>query len=115
MSHYLVRARPKPALVGELHRRLRGGEFLPLHPFGHSLTVGLEGARADATSGHAVWEEEDYCSPPLAMERDAVLDRYFDGLEVERVQKGGGWRQIEHLPSLWPDGGDRPGEDTSPG
>jgi hypothetical protein len=25
-----------------------------------------------------MWIEEDYCSPPLAMERKVVLDRYFD-------------------------------------
>jgi hypothetical protein len=29
-------------------------------------------------------EEEDYCSPPLAQERAAVLDTYFDDITVER-------------------------------
>ena len=51
----------------------------------------------------AVWEEEDYCSPPLAEERAAVLDSYFDGIAVEPVAQGQGWRQIEDLPSLFPD------------
>jgi hypothetical protein len=49
-----------------------------------------------------VWEEEDYCSPPLAEERAAVLDDYFEEIEVEKVQKGGGWQQIKNLPKLFP-------------
>ncbi|MFN3928754.1 MAG: hypothetical protein ACK4OK_03870 [Thermoflexus sp.] len=48
-----------------------------------------------------MWEEEDYCSPPLAMERAAVLDHYFEDLRVERVPAGKGWRQIAGLPALW--------------
>jgi hypothetical protein len=30
--------------------------------------------------------EEDYCSPPLAMERESVLDQYFNDIEVLRVE-----------------------------
>jgi hypothetical protein len=51
----------------------------------------------------AVWEEEDYCRPPLAEERAAVLDDYFDQIEVEPVTPGEGWEQIERLPFLFPD------------
>jgi len=32
-----------------------------------------------------LWIEKDYRSPPLAMERERVLDRYFDDISVERV------------------------------
>jgi hypothetical protein len=32
-----------------------------------------------------IWSEEDYCSPPLAMEREAVLDRYFTDIKVEGI------------------------------
>jgi hypothetical protein len=49
-----------------------------------------------------VWEEEDYCQPPLAEERAAVLDHYFDGLQVEAVSRDSGWRRIESLPRLFP-------------
>lgn len=52
--------------------------------------------------GVAVWEEEDYCTPPLAQERAAVLDRYFDDLAVESVRPGAGWERIEELPRLFP-------------
>ena len=32
-----------------------------------------------------------------------MLDSYFDGIAVEPVAQGQGWRQIEDLPSLFPD------------
>jgi len=101
MAYYLVRARLKPELAPELRARLDRGAFRPLRPFGRALTHALVTARRDPATGEAVWEEEDYCSPPLAMERAAVLDRYFDDLRTERVREGEGWRRIAALPSLW--------------
>ncbi|HWR50362.1 MAG TPA: hypothetical protein VN428_04615, partial [Bryobacteraceae bacterium] len=32
--------------------------------------------------------------PPLAQERDALLDEYFDEITLERVVEGEGWKQI---------------------
>ena len=67
-----------------------------------ALDYSLRNARVE-DDGWIVWEEEDYCSPPLAMERDAVLDTYFSDLSVERVAEGVGWERIEALPPLWQD------------
>jgi hypothetical protein len=108
MAYYLVRARPKPDRLTALRARLDRSEFRGMRPFGGSLTRGLEGARLDPVTGEAVWEEEDYCSPPLAMERAAVLDQYFDDLRVETVREGQGWKRLDGLPSLW-DSGPNPG------
>jgi hypothetical protein len=102
MSFYLVSATPRGELMDDLHHRLARSEFRPLQPFGRALSGALENARW-APNGGAVWEEEDYCSPPLAEERAAVLDRYFDGLAVETVTEGEGWRRIANLPPLSPD------------
>jgi hypothetical protein len=99
--HYLVRARAKPEKLDELAERLAADAFVDLEPFGRALTKGLRGARLEA--GGAVWEEEDYCAPPLAEERAAVLDTYFEGITVEPVAMGAGWRRIEALPRLFPD------------
>jgi hypothetical protein len=101
LAFYLIHARIRPDLREKLRSRLQNKEFENIRPFGLSLTQGLEGARLDPKTGEAVWEEEDYCSPPLAQERAAVLDRYFDGLRFEAVDEGQGWARIEHLPSLW--------------
>jgi hypothetical protein len=100
MAHYLVRAEPKEEKLAELHSGLSRDAFIQMRPFGRALSRGLNGARR-ADSSTAVWEEEDYCSPPLAQERAAVLDEYFDRIEVEEVEEGQGWQQIESLPSLF--------------
>jgi hypothetical protein len=101
MAHYLVWARPRRAKLNELEVRLREDAFVDLQPFGRALTQGLRGARVEGEG--AVWEEEDYCSPPLAEERAAVLDSYFENIAVEPVAKGEGWRRIASLPPLFPD------------
>ncbi|MFB6187107.1 MAG: hypothetical protein ABEI86_09610, partial [Halobacteriaceae archaeon] len=64
----------------ELHDRLENGEIEQMDPFGEAMTKSLTQARFDPDTQEAVWVEEDYCTPPLAMERDAVLDDYFDSI-----------------------------------
>ena len=99
MAHYLVRAKPKSERLPELYARLGENAFINLRPFGKALTHSLKEARTQP-DGTAVWEEEDYCSPPLAEERAAVLDTYFDEIRVEQVNAGEGWKRIEPLPKL---------------
>jgi hypothetical protein len=99
MADYLVRARARGNLM-PLKAWLDRGEIATMRPFGEALDYSLRNARVDA-DGWATWEENDYCSPPLAMERAAVLDAYFKDLSVEKVAKGTGWARIDRLPSLW--------------
>ncbi|MCB0182841.1 MAG: hypothetical protein KDE31_01170 [Caldilineaceae bacterium] len=100
MAYYLVRAQPKPEKLPELNDQLARNAFLDLRPFGQSITKGLTGARwQDDTT--VIWEEEDYCSPPLAMERAAVLDDYFDAITVEHVREDEGWARIADLPKVF--------------
>jgi hypothetical protein len=73
-----------------------------LKPFGKALQHGLQNAKIDPGEGYAYWIEEDYCSPPLAMERKAILDQYFDDIGVEKVEESQmGWEMINYKPSLW--------------
>lgn len=99
MAYYLVRAKPNPERLRELQDRLQEDAFIGLRPFGKGLTHSLSQARVQP-NGIAIWEEEDYCSPPLAQERAAVLDNYFDEISVEHVNFGEGWKRIESLPRL---------------
>lgn len=101
MAYYLVQARPKPDGLAELEKLLAENAFMGMRPFGKSLSAGLNGARI-AADGLALWEEEDYCSPPLAMERAAVLDTYFDDIQVDVVKRDEGWRRIRQMPRLFP-------------
>ena len=102
MAFYLVTAVPKHGLMEELGERLVDDVFVAMKPFGKSLTFSLRNARV-RRDGVAVWEEEDYCRPPLAQERAAVLDAYFQDLRVEPVSEGAGWKKIEALPRLFPE------------
>lgn len=103
MAYRFVHATPKVDRLAELHERLANGDIESYDPFGRAMTEALENARFDPDTGEAVWVEEDYCTPPLAMEREAVLDDYFEDLTVveEDVDEAAGWERIEHLPLLW--------------
>ncbi len=100
MAYYMVKARPKQDLLLELKDRLDSGEIEMMRPFGASLQYSLENARWQ-DKDWAIWEEEDYCTPPLAQERAAVLDTFFTDLTAEIVSRGEGWEQLEALPPLW--------------
>ena len=98
MALYLVRAKPKKEL-SDLRKELDSGKISKLRPFGKTLEHSLENARIDQEDGYALWVEEDYCSPPLAMERESVLDRYFNDIIVERLElEEEGW--VELMTSL---------------
>jgi hypothetical protein len=81
MTLYIVRAKPENDL-SELRKELESGNILKLRPFGKTLHNSLKDARIDTKTGYAFWVEEDYCSPPLAMGRESVLDRYFADITV---------------------------------
>ena len=102
MAFYLVSAVPRHGVMEELAERLAGEEIVAMRPFGRSLAYGRRNARI-RRDGVAVWEEEDYCAPPLAQEREAVLDAYFGDLRVEPVSEGAGWDKIGDLPRLFPE------------
>jgi hypothetical protein len=101
MAFYLVTAALREERLEELRERLARDEFVHLKPFGRALSSSLRRARL-LPDGRAIWEEEDYCRPPLAEERAAVLDRYFDGLSTEEVVEGTGWALIGALPPIFP-------------
>ena len=102
IAFYLVEAVARHDRLAELADRLRRDEFLDMRPFGASVSTSLRGARKRPDGG-VVWEEEDYCSPPLAQERAAVLDEYFEDLRVTSVDRDQGWAQISDLPPLFPE------------
>ena len=103
MALYLVKARPRKELLENLQKDLSSDKILKMRPFGHALQYSLENARMDdENQDYAIWVEEDYCSPPLAMERESVLDQYFNDITVMPVEsEEKGWNMIKEKPSLW--------------
>lgn len=102
MAHYLVTAKPKSDRLAVLLENLREKAYASMRPFGRAMSYALENARL-REDGYAIWEEEDYCSPPLAEERAAALDEFFNELHVARVDKGTGWEKIQGIPRLFPE------------
>ena len=101
MALYIVRARQKNDLSG-LRKELNSGKISRLRPFGKTLQYGLDNAKIDPKDGYALWIEEDYCSPPLAMERESVLDRYFEDITVQLIaSEKEGLDRIAKFPGLW--------------
>lgn len=102
MAYRLVRGRPKTDEIPKLRERLDTGEIARINPFGRAMTKSLNNARFDSETKEAIWVEEDYCTPPLAMERE-VLSQYFDDLVVveEDVRESEGWERLEKYPPLW--------------
>ena len=100
MVFYLVSAKPKP-IVSELWNKIESGAIAELEPFGETLSRSLRDARFDKHD-RMVWVEVDYCSPPLKMEREAVLDKYFEDIRFEKVaSEEEGWNKISDLPVCW--------------
>lgn len=99
----MVKARPRKELLENLQKDLSSGKISRMRPFGRALQYSLENARIDNENhDYVLWVEEDYCSPPLAMERESVLDQYFNDIEVVRVEtEDEGWNRIKDKPSLW--------------
>ena len=101
MALYIVRAKPKNDLSG-LRKELNSGEISRLRPFGKTLQYGLDNAKFDPKDGYALWIETDYCTTPLAMERESVLDRYFEDIKVQLIaSEKEGWDRIANIPGLW--------------
>lgn len=103
MAFYIVRAKPRKELLENLHKELNSGKISKMRPFGQALQYSLENARVNTENlDYAIWVEEDYCSPPLAMERESVLDRYFGDISVQKVEsEEDAWRLIDEEPLLW--------------
>jgi len=101
MALYIVKARPKNDLSG-LRKELDSGKISRLRPFGKTLHYGLDNAKIDPSDGYALWIEEDYCNPPLAMEKESVLDKYFEDITVQLIaSEKEGLDRIANNPGLW--------------
>jgi hypothetical protein len=101
MPHYVVTAKPSHKL-SDLLGNLRRVKYGSMRRFGKTLTYSLRNARVQE-DGYAAWEEEGYCTPPLAEERAAALDKLFDELKIVPVPSGAGWEKIKGLRPLFPE------------
>ena len=102
MTFYLVKAKVKNNIF-KLRQEMESGKIKKLIPYGNYLHNSLKNAKKDDKDGiYEVWIEEDYYSPPLAIERKSVLDRYFTDIVREIVEsEEAGWAKIKDKTSIW--------------
>jgi len=81
---YKVRARLRPGTEAALLQKLTDGTVASQRPDGPEIVASM--ARAVMTGdGQVEWSETCYCSPPLAHERETVLDRHFDAISTREI------------------------------
>ncbi|MDQ4073423.1 MAG: hypothetical protein M3162_03865 [Thermoproteota archaeon] len=99
----MVKAKPRKKLLENLREQLDTGKILKIKPFGPALQYSLENARIDTENpDYALWVEEDYCSPPLAMEKEIVLNQYFKDIYITPVEsEDEGWSRLKDKPRFW--------------
>lgn len=100
---YVVKARPRTEQWSELEELIASSKIASMRPFGQALQHSLQNAKIDHEKpDYAIWVEEDYCSPPLAMERASVLDRYFSDITTKNVEsEQEAWKSLSDMTSLW--------------
>lgn len=82
---YKVTAQFKAASAAEFRRKLGDGTIARQQPDGQEMVDSMN--RAVVTkSGDVEWSERCYCKPPLAHERQTVLDHHFDHISAEVIE-----------------------------
>ncbi len=82
---YKVKARFKEESAGEFHSKLLDGTIASQEPDGPEMVDSMNRAVVKE-SGEIEWSEQCYCKPPLAHERQTVLDDYFDDISTEVIE-----------------------------
>ena len=83
---YAVSARLNSRRTREFHGRLTDGSIAAQRPDGEEIVAAMGRARV-AQDGTVHWTETCYCPTPLKHERETVLDRYFNDIRTEVIDK----------------------------
>ena len=81
---YKVTARLKAASAGAFRRKLLDGTIGEQKPDGREIVAAMNRAVVMA-GGDIQWSETCYCDPPLAHERQTVLDHHFDDITTQVI------------------------------
>ena len=93
---YKVIARFKEASAAEFQRKLLDGTIANQKPDGPELVDSMNRA-VMKESGEIEWSELCYCNPPLAHERQTVLDHHFDNISTQAIE---GHQEYEGRPFM---------------
>ena len=99
---YHVTARFRDDTALEFLSKLTDGTVAAQRPDGSEIVASMERAVVNA-DGQVEWSELCYCSPPLAHERETVLDLHFADIRTEPTEayeRYEGQPFMEHLRAL---------------
>ena len=99
---YHVQAKFRAGTAAEFLAKLTDGTIAAQRPDGSEIVRAMERAVV-TTDGRVEWSERCYCSPPLAHERETVLDLHFEQITTEPTytyQHYEGTPFMEHLAAL---------------
>ncbi|MEP0940746.1 MAG: hypothetical protein ABJH63_13220 [Rhizobiaceae bacterium] len=99
---YRVRATFKDETAAAFLTKLTDGTIQNQRPDGPELIASMDRAVVN-TKSQIEWTELCFCAPPLAHERDTVLDLHFDDIETEPIEahsKCAGQPFMAHLQEL---------------
>ncbi len=99
---YKVKARFKKETAGDFRRKLTDGTIASQKPDGKEVVAAMQRAVV-GSSGDIEWSERCYCDPPLAHERETVLDHHFDDISTEAIddyQQAEGRAFMDYLDQL---------------
>ncbi len=83
---YFVRARfQDEGKKAEFLKILTDGTISALEPFGEEIAAAMR--RAVRKEDRVEWTETCYCRTPLAQERAAVYDRFFEDIQTETIEE----------------------------
>ncbi len=93
---YKVKARFKEDSASEYCRKLLDGTIASQKPDGPEMVESMNRAVVKE-SGEIEWSEQCYCNPPLAHERQTVLDHHFYDISTEVID---GYQEYEGRPFM---------------
>jgi len=83
---YRVTAHLKNENAADYLRKLTDGTIKQQKPDGSEIVAAMHRAVVN-DRGQVLWSETCYCPTPLAHERATVLDKHFDSIETEEIER----------------------------
>ena len=99
---YHVQARFKSETAKHFLTKLTDGTIAAQRPDGPELVAAMDRAVV-GDEGQVEWSELCYCTPPLAHERETVLDLHFEEIQTEPIDEHATYKGqlfMEHLKVL---------------
>jgi hypothetical protein len=84
MMRYFISAQPRTGELLRFWELLNNGTIAKQEPDGQEIIASMK--RAVVSNGNVEWIETCFCSPPLNHERTTIYDRFFENMQIKRME-----------------------------